>query len=402
MRVLSFVAGIALVVTALASLIGRRHDVGVERDRRLETTADLLTEQLDATVARATAALAVSSAAVPIERLADAVGLPVCEVRGTARACTSDVGAIVPAAAFASTVTAAAGQPVAVAAVVPGSLGGAVALDQVTRTVVVAITVAADPSTVPAGMTAGLVPVATEPLMRARTSAGVRMFATPSMVEFDDGPWAVRTATLAAVRLADGERWLLGGQMAIGAVLAALALGGMLAEHRSLQRRATTDALTQLPNRDDFGRRATELLARLARERGTACLLVVDLDQFKVVNDTVGHEAGDRALVAAAARLREAIRETDLVGRWGGDEFVVLMPGIVDPRGVPQRVATIANAIAASPPIGDLELTASVGAALFPAHGSTLETLMRAADRAMYAAKLRGIPHHVAGERPIG
>ncbi len=184
--------------------------------------------------------------------------------------------------------------------------------------------------------------------------------------------------------------------MAIGALLALFALGGMVAEHRSLQRRATTDALTQLPNRDDFTRRATETLARLGRDRGTACLLVIDLDQFKVVNDTVGHEAGDRALVAAAERLRNAVRETDLVGRWGGDEFVVLMPGIVDPRAVPERAATIANAIAASPPIGVYQLTASIGAALFPAHGGDLDTLLRAADRAMYAAKVQGVVHHVA------
>ena len=123
---------------------------------------------------------------------------------------------------------------------------------------------------------------------------------------------------------------------------------------------------------------------------------MIDLDQFKVVNDTVGHEAGDRALVAAAERLRQAVRETDVVGRWGGDEFVVLMPGIADARAVPERAATIANAIAAAPPIGGFELTASVGAALFPAHGTDLETLLRAADRAMYAAKVQGVAHHVA------
>ena len=192
------------------------------------------------------------------------------------------------------------------------------------------------------------------------------------------------------------ERWLTGAQLAVGAVLTALALGGILSDHRSLQRRATTDALTRLPNRAEFERRATEVLARLGRDGRSACLMVVDLDQFKVVNDTVGHEAGDRALVAAAERLRSAVRASDVVGRWGGDEFVVLLPGVSDARAVPERAATIADAIASAPPIGGYALTASVGAALFPSHGTSLESLLRTADRAMYAAKVQGVAHHLA------
>jgi diguanylate cyclase (GGDEF)-like protein len=269
-----------------------------------------------------------------------------------------------------------------------------VAVDQGERQLYV--TASLETARLPEGARAELVPVAEEPLLRARTVGAERTFAAPSMVEFEDGPWAVRASAPAAVRLTTEERWLIGAQLAVGAALAAIALGGMIGEHRALQRRATTDALTRLPNRAEFERRATETLARLGRDRGRACVMVIDLDHFKVVNDTVGHDAGDQVLVAAAARLRDAVRASDIVGRWGGDEFVVLMPGIADARAVPDRAAMIADALAAAPPIGGHELTASVGAALFPVHGRRLEELLRAADRAMYMAKVQGVAHHLA------
>ena len=269
LRVVSLIAGVALVAIALAGLIARRTQVGDDRDRRLEATAELVAARLDETIARVIAALTVASADAHVGVIAEALANPVCSVTDEAWSC-STVGASGPDAlgvAEALEASARRGMPVVVVGVPADGSAPAivVAVDDGSRRLYVPLIL--DTSASPGDDEASaLVPLDGEPLFRARTVEGRRSVAVPSMVEFEDGPWAVRVTAPAAVPLGGDERWLFGIQVAIGSVLAVLALGGILAEQRTLHRRATTDALTKLPNRVEFERRATELLARLGRE----------------------------------------------------------------------------------------------------------------------------------------
>ena len=175
--------------------------------------------------------------------------------------------------------------------------------------------------------------------------------------------------------------------LALGTVLMALAGWTFLLDRRSLERRATTDELTGLANRREFERVTDESLLAADRFATGVCLMLIDLNGFKQINDTLGHQFGDLVLQAAAERLQSAVRDTDVVGRWGGDEFVILLPGIEDGTGVRASAERIGRSLAATPIVGDVTVTAAIGAALFPRHGRTLDDLISAADVAMYSAK---------------
>ncbi len=156
------------------------------------------------------------------------------------------------------------------------------------------------------------------------------------------------------------------------------------------------DALTGLPNRAAFIERAGQLLdeARLLGRR--LAVLFVDLDHFKRVNDSLGHPVGDTLLRTVAGRITGTLREADLVSRFGGDEFVLLLQGPASEAAVAEVAGKLVAAVGAPLEVSgvSISVTPSIGVALFPAHGQTAEELIKHADTAMYVAKARGRAGH--------
>jgi diguanylate cyclase (GGDEF)-like protein len=152
------------------------------------------------------------------------------------------------------------------------------------------------------------------------------------------------------------------------------------------------DVLTGLPNRILLNDRFQLSLNRAMRFQSCLGLLMVDADEFKVVNDLFGHQAGDKLLRELAQRLNNCVRATDTVARIGGDEFVVLLPDLRIPAEADSIAAKIVAAIAQPYAIDSAQavITVSVGIVTYPEAGNDIDALMRCADEAMYAAKQRG------------
>lgn len=161
---------------------------------------------------------------------------------------------------------------------------------------------------------------------------------------------------------------------------------------RDVERLAYHDFLTDLPNRLLFLDRATVAFAHARRDATSVAVVFLDLDRFKRINDSYGHEMGDETLRAVARRLRDHVREVDTVARIGGDEFTLLMPGIRHAGDVETISAKLREAFRRPLQIGSREIptTASIGISLFPSDGTDVEVLMRYADQAMYRVKQRG------------
>ena len=162
---------------------------------------------------------------------------------------------------------------------------------------------------------------------------------------------------------------------------------------RHVRHLAYYDILTGLPNRVLLADRLGQALAKAQREPHTLAVLFVDLDRFKQVNDTFGHDAGDKLLKEVAKRLTQRVRENDTVARLGGDEFIVLLDGIQSAEDAALVARKLLEGLKAPFDIGDLEIaiTASIGIAVHPYDGNDIGRLVKHADTAMYRAKEYGL-----------
>lgn len=171
----------------------------------------------------------------------------------------------------------------------------------------------------------------------------------------------------------------------------ASAIGRVVAEDAA-RRQAMYDPLTALPNRTLFLDRVDQALARQDRANTTVTVFLLDLDQFRVINNSLGHQVGDELLVALAPRFREVVRDNDTVARLGGDEFAVLAEDMREGRDVVQVAERLCEAAARPTQLisGDVSVKASVGIALSGPQHQSSSNLLRQADAAMYRAKQRG------------
>jgi diguanylate cyclase (GGDEF)-like protein len=164
------------------------------------------------------------------------------------------------------------------------------------------------------------------------------------------------------------------------------------AQVSALERQSFEDALTRLPNRHWLNSYLPALLEHLKSNQQMAAVLFIDLDGFKAVNDTLGHEIGDEVLRHAGLRLRDAVRPHDSVARIGGDEFLVVLERIGTTREATHVAQRIVDAFRQpfGSPKGEASVGASIGIATYPRDGTTADALLRAADSAMYAVKGQG------------
>ena len=409
-RLGALVGSVVLLVATTVSMFNQRSEQRSEQAARVTATVLIADQSVQSTITRALAVLDAASAGSDPATVASSFGsgASACVITATDERCTA--GDLTATAAFGDAVSAAVerGGPAIVVDDATGTLLTVARGGQVTT--VLQVPVAALTGSLAAASIDANEATVTIALTTARGGAGVAGFERTGPTTVDGQVVAIDTLALpgdgGSVRvtaaIADGAGLLGDGAgpslvlLALGSVLAALAGWTFLLDRRTLERRATTDDLTGLPNRREFERITDEELLAAERFNTGVCVMLIDLNGFKQINDTLGHQFGDLVLRAAARRLRDAVRDTDIVARWGGDEFVILLPGIEDASGVRASAERIGGLLGGTPIAEDVTVTAAIGAALFPRHGTTLDDLVRAADEAMYGAKTTGVVHRLA------
>ncbi|WP_457573288.1 diguanylate cyclase domain-containing protein [Desulfolithobacter sp.] len=199
----------------------------------------------------------------------------------------------------------------------------------------------------------------------------------------------------------DGQRWdvRISGQAMhddqgslLGAVISLHDITDINRIQEQLRYMAYHDPLTGLPNRHLFQDLLQQCLRRDLRNKTKTGILFLDMDNFKLINDRYGHKAGDELLVELSMLLRRCLRDSDMICRWGGDEFIIALPELTtldDARLVADKICQ-ATSRHLNELYGDGEVSASIGISLYPDHGTVPDRLIRLADQAMYMAKKRG------------
>jgi diguanylate cyclase (GGDEF)-like protein/PAS domain S-box-containing protein len=161
---------------------------------------------------------------------------------------------------------------------------------------------------------------------------------------------------------------------------------------KTIHHLANHDSLTGLPNRRMMQERLTQAIAQARRAHHHVAVLYLDLDRFKLINDTLGHEAGDTVLRTMAKRLQDSVREEDIVSREGGDEFIIILPNLDDTKHARVVADKVLKTLAAPFDIGTsrFNVTSSIGISFFPDNADDAPTLLKHADAAMYNAKRAG------------
>ena len=242
-----------------------------------------------------------------------------------------------------------------------------------------------------------------------RAATGIYTFATINPLEnhtglfgaSEDYSWKIMSF-ISADNLASYSKKLMFNLFALGAGLFLVAataawLLAMAVTRRKLYQAqlfsmAHFDSLTNLPNRTLFFDRLNQVLALSKRHSRQCALLYLDLDGFKYVNDSLGHDAGDELLIAVAQRMERCCRSSDTLARLGGDEFALLLSEVNRAQGA-QICAEKILAVMQEPFIlkqGTAEVGVSIGISMYPEHGATLDILLNSADQAMYLSKSRG------------